>query len=81
MADENDFEAIPTQSSSQIEQVYFNSASSQGRILFMKNGSLYEYDNATKDEADQIANGAIAGSVGITFGQLWKNIKPFRRIR
>ena len=84
MADENGFEVIPTQASSQIDHVEFNSETSQGRILFLAKGSrgpsLYEYDDATREEAEQIANGAIGGSVGITFGILWKGIKPFRRI-
>jgi hypothetical protein len=80
MADESGFEVIPSQSSSQIDQVLFNAETSQGRILFIKNGALYEYDSATREEAVQIASGAIGGSVGITFGQLWKGTKPFRRI-
>jgi hypothetical protein len=80
MADESGFEVIPSQSSSQIDGVQFNAETSQGRISFIKNGSLYEYDDCTQDEATQIASGAIGGSVGITFGQLWKGVKPFRRI-
>jgi hypothetical protein len=84
MADDSGFEAIPTQGSSQIDQVYFNAETNQGRILFLAKGSrgpsLYEYDDATREEAEQIASGAIGGSVGITFGQLWKGIKVYRRI-
>jgi N-methylhydantoinase A/oxoprolinase/acetone carboxylase beta subunit len=80
MADESGFEVIPSQASSQIDQVQFNAETSQGRIVFLKNGSVYEYDNATREEANQIASGAIGGSVGVTFGQLWKGVKPFRRI-
>ena len=84
MADESGFEVLPTQSSSQIDNVQFNAETSQGRILFLGKGSsgpaLYEYDSATREEAEQIASGAIGGSVGITFGNLWKNVKPFRRI-
>lgn len=85
MPDESGFELIPSQASSQIDQVFFNAATSQGRILFISKGSrgpsLYEYDGVTLDEATQIANGAIGGSVGITFGQLWKSGgKPYRRI-
>ena len=84
MADESGFEVIPSLSSSQIDEVQFNAATSQGRILFIGKGSrgpsLYEYDQATKEEAEQIASGAIGGSVGITFGNLWKGTKPFRRI-
>ena len=84
MADESVFEVIPTQASSQIDHVEFNAATGQGRILFLAKGSrgpsLYEYDEATIDEAQQIASGAIGGSVGATFGTLWKNVKPFRRI-
>jgi hypothetical protein len=84
MADESGFELIPTQASSQIDQVYFNAETSQGRILFLAKNSrgpyLYEYDDCTADEAAQIASGAIGGSVGVTFGVLWKNVKVFRRI-
>jgi hypothetical protein len=84
MADESGFEVIPSQASSQIDQVLFNAETSQGRILFLAKGSrgpsLYEYDDCTSDEAAQIAGGAIGGSVGVTFGNLWKGIKPFRRI-
>ena len=80
MADESGFEALPTQASSQIDQVFFNAETSQGRVSFIKNGSLYEYDDCTMSEAEQIASGAIGGSVGVTFGTLWKNVKPFRRI-
>jgi hypothetical protein len=84
MADESGFEVIPSQASSQIEQVLFNEATNQGRIVFLSKGSrgpsMYEYDEATLDEANQIATGAIGGSVGVTFGNLWKNVKVFRRI-
>jgi hypothetical protein len=84
MADESGFEVIPSQASSQIDQVLFNAETSQGRILFVGKGSrgpsLYEYDQATREEAEQIASGAIGGSVGISFGQIWKGTKPFRRI-
>ncbi len=80
MSDESGFEVIPSQASSQIDQVLFNAETSQGRIVFLKNGSVYEYDSATREEAEQIANGAIGGSVSVTFGNLWKNVKPFRRI-
>jgi len=77
---EEGFEVIPSQASSQIDQVLFSAETGQGRILFLKNGALYEYDNCTREEAEQIASGAIGGSVGITFGQLWKGVKNFRRI-
>jgi hypothetical protein len=80
MADESGFEVIPSQASSQIEQVQFNAETSQGRIVFLKNGAVYEYDSATMEEAQQISSGAIGGSVGVTFGQLWKGVKPFRRV-
>jgi hypothetical protein len=84
MADESGFEVLDTQSSSQIDHVEFNSTTKQGRILFLAKGSrgpsLYEYDQCTREEAENIASGAIGGSVGITFGGLWKGIKPFRRI-
>ena len=79
MADESGFEMVPV-SSSQIESVGFNAATSQGKVRFLKNGSEYVYESCTQDEATQIINGAIGGSVGITFGQLWKGVKPFRRI-
>jgi hypothetical protein len=83
MADENDFNMTAV-SSSQIAAVGFNAATSQGRVEFVAKGSrgpsLYEYDSVTEDEYSQIVNGAIGGSVGITFGNLWKNVKVFRRI-
>lgn len=79
MPDESGFEVIPSQASSQIDQVLFNAATGQGRILFLK-GALYEYDECTRVEAEQIAGGAIGGSVGVSFSQIWKNIKPFRRV-
>jgi hypothetical protein len=84
MADESGFEVIPTQASSQIDQVLFNAETSQGRILFLAKGSrgpsLYEYDDCTSDEAAQIAGGAIGGSVGVSFGAIWKGTKVFRRV-
>ena len=84
MADESVFEVIPTQASSQIDHVEFNVATGQGAIVFLAKGSRgpsrYEYDDCTLDEAQQIASGAIGGSVGVTFGTLWKNVKPFRRV-
>lgn len=79
MADESGFEMVPV-SSSQIEAVGFNETTSQGKVRFLKNGSEYLYENCTQDEANQIINGAIGGSVGVTFGNLWKNVKPFSRL-
>ena len=79
MADENDFNMTAV-SSSQIAAVGFNVETSQGKVRFLKNGSEYLYENCTQDEATQIINGAIGGSVGVTFGTLWKNVKPFSRI-
>ncbi len=84
MADESGFEVLPSLSSSQIDNVQFNDSTGQGRILFLGKGSrgpsLYEYDGVTRSEAEQIANGVIGGSVGVTFGSLWKGVKPFRRV-
>ena len=77
---EEGFEVIPSQASSQIDQVLFSAETGQGRIVFLKNGAVYEYDSCTRSEAEQIANGVIGGSVGVTFGSLWKGIKVFRRI-
>ena len=79
MADGSGFEMVPV-SSSQIESVGFNSETGQGRVSFIRNGSLYEYDSVTREEFDQIVNGSIGGSVGISFGSLWKGVKPFRRL-
>ena len=45
-----------------------------------RGASPRSHDDCTADEANQIASGAIGGSVGITFGQLWKGTKNFRRI-
>ena len=77
MADESGFEALPTQASSQIDQVFFNAETSQGRVSFIKNGSLYEYDDCTMSEAEQIASGAIGGSVGRDVWDFGKGIKNF----
>jgi hypothetical protein len=75
MADESGFEMVPV-SSSQIESVGFNPATGEGRVAFLakgsRPGSLYSYPNCTQEEYDQIINGSIGGSVGISFGQLWK---------
>lgn len=83
MAEENDFNMTPV-ASSQIEAVGFNPATGQGRVMFLakgsRSGSLYEYDSCTKDEFDQIVTGAIAGSVGISFSQIWKGTKQYRKI-
>jgi hypothetical protein len=79
MADENDFNMTPV-SSSQIEAVGFCTATGQGKVQFLKNGSEYVYESCTQDEATQIINGAIGGSVGVSFSQIWKGTKPFRRI-
>ena len=84
MSEENEDFTMTSVSSSQIASVGFNPKTSQGRVEFLAKGnrgpSLYEYENCTQDEATQIINGAIGGSVGITFGQLWKGTKNFRRI-
>jgi KTSC domain len=79
MPDESGFEMVPV-SSSQIEAVGFNQETNQGKVRFLKNGSEYLYENCTQDEASQIINGAIGGSVGISFAQIWKGIKPFSRL-
>jgi hypothetical protein len=76
MAEENDFN-MQQVTSSQIAAVGFNPATNQGRVEFIKNGSLYEYDNCTQEEADSIIN---APSVGIAFGNVWKGVKSYRRI-
>ena len=74
MADE-DFNMQPVVSS-QIESVGFNPATGEGRVAFLakgsRPGSLYSYPACTQEEFDQIVSGAIGGSVGVTFGQLWK---------
>ena len=79
MADGSGFEMVPV-SSSQIESVGFNSETGQGRVSFIRNGSLYEYDSVTREEFDQIVSGAIGGSVGTTFGQLWKYKAGYAKI-
>ena len=83
MADGSGFEMVAV-SSSQIAAVGFKAETGQGRVEFIGKGSrgpsLYEYEDCTQDEATQIINGAIGGSVGITFGSLWKNVKPYQRI-
>lgn len=84
MADGSGWEVLPTQASSQIDHVEFNQETGQGGIVFLGKGSRgpsrYEYEDCTRSEAEQIANGAIGGSVGITFGQLWKGTKPYQRV-
>ena len=83
MADESGFEMIPV-SSSQIEAVGFNPSTGEGRVAFLakgsRPGSLYSYPSCTQDEFDQIVNGAIGGSVGTTFGQLWKYKAGYAKI-
>jgi hypothetical protein len=76
MASETDFNMTPV-TSSQIAEVGFNPTTGQGRVRFLKNGSLYEYDACSQEEADAIIN---AASVGTAFGQIWKGVKPFRRL-
>lgn len=80
MADGSGFEMVAVSGSSQIAAVGFNAETGQGKIQFLKNGSEYIYESCTQAEADQIINGAIGGSIGITFGQLWKGVKPFSRV-
>ena len=75
MPEDDGFEMIPVESS-QIAEVGFNSATGKGRILFSKNGSLYEYDGCTQEEFQQIVN---APSVGQEFAALWKP-KPYQRL-
>jgi hypothetical protein len=83
MADESGFEMVPV-NSSQIEAVGFNPATGEGRVAFLakgsRPGSLYSYPACTQDEFDQIVNGAIGGSVGVTFGNLWKYKSGYQRI-
>jgi hypothetical protein len=55
-----------------LSQVGFNPETGEGRAVFKKNGSGYNYPGATQDEYDSILRGDIAGSVGKTFNQLWK---------
>ena len=76
MADESGFEMVPV-SSSQIEAVGFNAATNQLRIRFLKNGSLYEYDNVDQATFDGLVN---APSVGSYFGAVIKGVNPYRRI-
>ena len=80
MADGSGFEMVAVSGSSQIAAVGFNAETGQGKIQFLKNGSEYVYEDCTQSEADQIINGAIGGSIGVTFGQLWKGVKPFSRV-
>jgi hypothetical protein len=83
MADENDFQMVPV-SSSQIEAVGFNPETGEGRVAFLakgsRPGSLYSYPNCSQEEFDQIVSGAIGGSVGITFGELWKYKPGYQKI-
>jgi hypothetical protein len=78
MADEtNDPFNMQTVSSSQIAAVGFNPATAQGRVEFLKNGAVYEYDGCTQEEFDSIVS---APSVGQEFASQWKGTKPYRRI-
>ena len=73
---ENDFNMTPV-SSGNLDQVGFNPATSQGRALF-KSGALYEYENCTQEEFDQIV---VAPSSKVAFDPLWKyGGKPYNRI-
>lgn len=82
MAD-NDFEMTPV-TSSQIESVGFNPATGEGRVSFLakgsRPGSTYSYPNCTQSEYEQIIQGVIGGSVGVTFGQLWKYKPGYQKI-
>lgn len=55
-----------------LSAVGYDDEKGEGRAQFKKNGKVYGYPGATRDELDQILNGAVNGSVGQTFNQLWK---------
>ena len=74
MAD-NDFDMQPVESDN-LAEVGFNEDTNQGRIRFVK-GSLYEYDDCTLEEAEQIRN---APSANDAFKTLWRGLKPYRKI-
>ena len=67
--------------SSKIAAVGFNPGTNQGRVEFLakgrSSGSLYEYDDCTAEEYADIVG---AASVGQMFSQLWKNVKPYRKV-
>jgi hypothetical protein len=81
MADE--IQMVPVVSS-QIESVGFDPTTGEGRVAFLakgsRPGSLYSYPSCTQEEFDHIVNGAIGGSVGTTFGQLWKYKAGYAKI-
>jgi hypothetical protein len=83
MADESNFEMTPV-ASSQIESVGFNPETGEGRVAFLSKGSrpgsLYSYPNCTAAEYEQIINGVIGGSVGVTFASLWKFKPGYQKI-
>jgi hypothetical protein len=60
--------------STNLDEVGFNPDTGQGRVSF-QDGRLYEYDNCTQEEFEQIVFGGSQ-----SFGALWKGIKPYRRI-
>ena len=62
--------------SQNIAEVGFNPETKQGRILFNK-GALYEYDNATQEEAARII---AAPSANDEFNATWRGQKPYRRL-
>lgn len=74
------FEMIPV-NSTQIESIGFSAETNQGRARFIAKGNfagaLYEYDDCTQEEANAIIN---APSPKTAFDQIWKGIKPYRRI-
>jgi hypothetical protein len=76
MPEDDDFNMTPVESS-QIAAVGFNPETKQGKISFLKNGSVYVYDGCTQEEADQIIN---APSAGTAFAGIWKGVKNYRRI-
>lgn len=55
--------------------VGFNEQTKQGRVQFAK--ALYEYDQCTQEEADQIINGASAND---EFNAVWRGKKPYRKV-
>ena len=68
---ENDFE-MESVDSDLLSQVGFNASIGHGKAVFKKGGSVYGYPGCTQEEYEQIKIGAIEGSVGKTFNQLWK---------
>jgi hypothetical protein len=76
MADETVFSMVPVVSS-QIAAVGYDKDSQKLRVEFLKNGSLYQYD----DVPEEVFNNLVAApSVGGYFGTAVKGVYSYERL-